>query len=78
MAAPTFHYRRMVDLSQPLRVGRNQHPWFRYETQVESIVADPATVPLLARFCFAKRPETLRAAGTRLATMKLPQNGELS
>jgi aspartate/methionine/tyrosine aminotransferase len=35
--------------------------------------ADPATVPLLARFCFAKRPETLRAAGTRLAAMQLPQ-----
>jgi aspartate/methionine/tyrosine aminotransferase len=36
--------------------------------------ADPATVPLLARFCFAKRPETLRAAGTRLAAMQLPQS----
>ena len=40
--------------------------------------ADPASVPLLARFCFAKRPETLRAAGTRLATMKLPQKGDIS
>ncbi len=29
--------------------------------------ADPATAPLLARFCFAKRPETIAAAAERLA-----------
>jgi aspartate/methionine/tyrosine aminotransferase len=32
--------------------------------------ADPAGVPLLARFCFAKRHETLNAAGERLARMR--------
>lgn len=31
--------------------------------------ADPARAPLLARFCFAKRPETLRAAADRLRQM---------
>ena len=30
---------------------------------------DPARAPLLARFCFAKRAETLRLAAERLATM---------
>ncbi len=28
---------------------------------------DPSTAPLLARFCFAKRPETIAAAAERLA-----------
>ena len=32
--------------------------------------ADPAGAPLLARFCFAKRHETLHAAGERLARMR--------
>jgi aspartate/methionine/tyrosine aminotransferase len=32
--------------------------------------ADPATAPRLARFCFAKRDETLRAAAARLATLR--------
>jgi aspartate/methionine/tyrosine aminotransferase len=31
--------------------------------------ADPSTVPKLARFCFAKEPETLAAAAERLATL---------
>jgi aspartate/methionine/tyrosine aminotransferase len=31
--------------------------------------ADPATAPILARFCFAKEPETLEAAGRRLARL---------
>lgn len=31
--------------------------------------ADPARAPLLARFCFAKRLETLQAAAERLATL---------
>jgi N-succinyldiaminopimelate aminotransferase len=34
-----------------------------------SFYADPTTAPLLARFCFAKRLETLHAAGERLAQM---------
>ncbi len=32
--------------------------------------ADPATAPLLARFCFAKKLETLRAAGERLGVAR--------
>jgi aspartate/methionine/tyrosine aminotransferase len=32
--------------------------------------ADPARAPLLARFCFAKRDETLRAAAERLQRLK--------
>ncbi len=31
--------------------------------------ADPTTAPLLARFCFAKRPETIAAAAERLAAL---------
>jgi len=31
--------------------------------------ADPTTAPLLARFCFAKRPETIAAASERLAAL---------
>jgi aspartate/methionine/tyrosine aminotransferase len=34
--------------------------------------ADPRTAPRLARFCFAKRDETMRAAAERLAAMKRP------
>jgi N-succinyldiaminopimelate aminotransferase len=34
--------------------------------------ADPGTAPPLARFCFAKRDETMRAAAERLAAMKRP------
>jgi aspartate/methionine/tyrosine aminotransferase len=32
--------------------------------------AEPASAPLLARFCFAKKHETLHAAGERLARMR--------
>ena len=32
--------------------------------------ADPRTAPRLARFCFAKRDETIRAAAERLATLR--------
>lgn len=66
MAAPTFHYRRMVDLSQPLRVEPNQHPWFRYETQVESIVADPATVPPTGRWYVVTQIHLSGHAGTHV------------
>ena len=38
--------------------------------------ADPATAPPLARFCFAKRPETIAAAAERLAdTPPLTRSG---
>jgi len=35
--------------------------------------ADPARAPLLARFCFAKREETLRAAAERLQRLRSTQ-----
>lgn len=49
--------------------------WLTREVGVAAIppsafYADPATAPLLARFCFAKRIETLQAAGERLARLK--------
>ncbi|HMQ29599.1 MAG TPA: aminotransferase class I/II-fold pyridoxal phosphate-dependent enzyme [Chloroflexaceae bacterium] len=49
--------------------------WLTSEVGVAAIppsvfYADPATAPKLARFCFAKRLETLRAAGERLAKLK--------
>jgi aspartate/methionine/tyrosine aminotransferase len=34
---------------------------------------DPATAPILARFCFAKEPETLAAAAERLASLSTTQ-----
>jgi aspartate/methionine/tyrosine aminotransferase len=37
-----------------------------------ALYADPRTAPRLARFCFAKRDETMRAAAERLAAMKRP------
>jgi kynurenine formamidase len=45
MVTATFRYGRVVDLSRPLVPGQSQHPWFRYEPRVESIVADPASAP---------------------------------
>ena len=37
--------------------------------------ADPARAPLLARFCFAKREETLRAAAERLQKLRTARPG---
>ena len=74
----------MADIAQTgFRSDADFCRWLVREVGVAAIppsafYADPASVPLLARFCFAKRPETLRAAGTRLATMKLPQKGDIS
>jgi len=36
--------------------------------------ADPARAPLLARFCFAKRDETLQAAAERLGQLQSQQS----
>ena len=49
--------------------------WLTSEVGVAAIppsafYADPATAPLLARFCFAKQLATLRAAGERLGTAR--------
>ncbi|MCX7791038.1 MAG: methionine aminotransferase [Chloroflexaceae bacterium] len=48
--------------------------WLTREVGVAAIppsafYADPASAPLLARFCFAKRLETLQAAGERLGRL---------
>lgn len=39
---------------------------------------DPASAPLLARFCFAKRPETIAAAAERLAGLPVRRTRDLS
>ncbi len=49
--------------------------WLTSEVGVAAIppsafYADPATAPLLARFCFAKQLATLHAAGERLGTLR--------
>ncbi len=49
--------------------------WLTREVGVAAIppsafYAEPASAPLLARFCFAKRTETLQAAAERLARLK--------
>lgn len=66
MAVPTFRYSRMIDLSQPLRPGENQHPWFRYETQIESIVADPEAVPPTGRWYVVTQLALSGHAGTHV------------
>jgi aspartate/methionine/tyrosine aminotransferase len=52
--------------------------WLTREVGVAAIppsafYAEPAEAPLLARFCFAKRLETLQAAGERLARAGVPK-----
>ncbi len=37
MTVPTFHYSRIVDLSRPLVPSEGQHPWVRFETQIEAL-----------------------------------------
>ena len=49
--------------------------WLTTELGVAAIptsafYSDPATAPRFARFCFAKKLETLRAAGERLQKLK--------
>jgi kynurenine formamidase len=64
--APTFRYSRVVDLSQPLLPGNDQHPWFRYETHVDSIVADPASVPPSGRWYVVTQINISGHAGTHV------------
>lgn len=66
MTVPTFRYTRLVDLSQPLLPGGEQHPWFRYEPQVESIVADPAAVPPTGRWYVVTQIALSGHAGTHV------------
>jgi kynurenine formamidase len=66
MTSAIFRYNRVVDLSQPLKPGQNQHPWFRYETQVESIVADPTVVPPAGRWYVVTQIAMSGHAGTHV------------
>jgi kynurenine formamidase len=66
MSAVRFEYSRVVDLSQPLKPGPNQHPWFRYKTQVESIVTDPASVPPAGRWYVVTQIALSGHAGTHV------------
>jgi len=40
---------------------------------ISPFYASPARAPMLARFCFAKRPETIATAGERLAGLRPPR-----
>jgi kynurenine formamidase len=66
MKVPTFRYTRVVDLSQPLLPGGEQHPWLRYETQIDSIVADPAAVPAAGRWYVVTQISMSGHAGTHV------------
>lgn len=66
MPAPTLRYSRVVDLSLPLQPNENQHPWFRYETQLESIVRDPASAPPTGRWYVVTQIALSGHAGTHV------------
>jgi arylformamidase len=66
MAAPSFDYARVVDLSRPLIPGREQHPWLRFEAEIESIVVDPATAPPAGRWYVVTRLALSGHAGTHV------------
>jgi kynurenine formamidase len=61
-----FGYKRVIDLSRPLRSGENQHPWLHYETSVESIVADPSAVPHEGRWYVVTQLHLSGHAGTHV------------
>lgn len=63
---PTFRYNRVIDLSRPLSPGQNAHPWFHYDTRVDSIVADPETVPAEGRWYVVTQIELSGHAGTHV------------
>ena len=64
--APTFEYSRVVDLSRPLVPGGQQHPWFRYEPQIESIVTEPDLVPPQGRWYVVTQIGLSGHAGTHV------------
>src|SRR5947207_3762460 len=59
-------YKRMVDLSRALRPGEHQHPWFHFDAQVESIVADPTSVPPEGRWYVVTQLQLSAHAGTHV------------
>ena len=67
MSAPAaLRYERVVDLSRALRPGEHQHPWFHFDAQVESIVADPASVPPEGRWYVVTQLQMSGHAGTHV------------
>ena len=76
MTAPTFHYSRIVDLSRPLVPSEGQHPWIRYETQIDSIVSDPETAPASGRWYVVTQIGMSGHAGTHVeAPLHAVKNG---
>ncbi len=76
MTAPTFHYSRIVDLSRPLTPSEGQHPWVRYETQIDSIVSDPETAPASGRWYVVTQIGMSGHAGTHVeAPLHAVENG---
>jgi arylformamidase len=76
MTAPAFRYDHVVDLSRPLVPSGNQHPWFRYETKVESIVTDPSTAPPGGRWYVVTQIGLSAHAGTHVeAPFHAVENG---
>lgn len=62
----TLHFERVVDLSRPLHSGEHQHPWFHYDARVESIVADPESVPPWGRWYVVTQLALSGHAGTHV------------
>jgi arylformamidase len=76
MAAPSFRYARVVDLSRPLIPGQERHPWLRFDAEIESIVADPATAPPAGRWYVVTRLALSGHAGTHVeAPLHAVENG---
>ncbi|MCY3762707.1 MAG: cyclase family protein [Gemmatimonadetes bacterium] len=76
MNAPAFNYSRVVDLSRPLDTGPDQHPWFRYETDIESIVSDPESAPPEGRWYVVTTLRLSGHAGTHVeAPLHAVENG---
>jgi kynurenine formamidase len=65
-AVPSFSYRRFVDLSRPLVPQKEQHPWVRYETRIDSIVDDPEAVPPSGRWYVVTQIAMSGHAGTHV------------
>ena len=64
--APSFRYSRVVDLSRPLIPDPDQHPWVRYEVQLDNIVDDPESAPPSGRWYVVTRIAMSGHAGTHV------------
>ena len=74
--APRFLYERVVDLSRPLIPGHNQHPWFRYDVTVQSIVEDIDHAPVEGRWYVVSKVAMSGHAGTHVeAPFHAVENG---